>query len=603
MQNFILTGSVDQSASAVLYYENFDFDSVVTPVEPQVLENLLRASGYPQQETEFLVQGFREGFPLHYQGNRNRQTTANNLKIRVGSKLDMWNKVMTEVKESRYIGPLREIPYSTFIQSPIGLVPKHGGKTRLITHLSWPHQDSVNSNIPDHLCTTSYPSFQEAIQMLMEIAPQGNLFIAKVDCKNAFRVIPFRKQDFRWLVIKAEHPTSGQEFFFIEKCLSFGSSISCAHYQRFSNCLAHLFVNWERVKQEISRHLEIIHRNIEEWQITGNLELNQDKFQSPRIHNYLDDFLTGNTSTGSCNQLVVRFIYICAAIGVPLAADKIEWASAIQVFLGLLINTITRTISIPLEKREVALQQLDTFLRAKKVTVLDIQKLGGRLNFFCKAIYPGRAFTRRIQNKADGLRQYHHVRVDAEMKCDLRVWFQFLEMEDMVCRPFVDFSKVLQADRIECSSDASGKIGFGCRWGKLWTWGTWDTKLLEEVAVSIQFQELYAVTVAIELFAHKLENRRVIVQCDNQAVVSMVNNLTSKAKDCMKLIRLIALTSMIHNVRFFCEYVRSEDNGCSDALSRNQLTRFFELAGDQVNEVPEDIPAHLWPLKRSWWNV
>ena len=45
---------------------------------------------------------------------------------------------MKEVKEGRYAGPFESIPFDSYIQSPIGLVPKDGGKdTRLIFHLSY----------------------------------------------------------------------------------------------------------------------------------------------------------------------------------------------------------------------------------------------------------------------------------------------------------------------------------------------------------------------------------------------------------------------------------------------------------------------------------
>ena len=46
---------------------------------------------------------------------------------------------MKEIAEKRMAGPFEDIPFEHFIQSPIGLVPKDGGKkTRLIFHLSYP---------------------------------------------------------------------------------------------------------------------------------------------------------------------------------------------------------------------------------------------------------------------------------------------------------------------------------------------------------------------------------------------------------------------------------------------------------------------------------
>lgn len=42
----------------------------------------------------------------------------------------------------------------------------------------------------------------------------------------AFRNVPIRVQDFRWLIMKAEHPVTGEIFYFVDKALPFGSSRS-----------------------------------------------------------------------------------------------------------------------------------------------------------------------------------------------------------------------------------------------------------------------------------------------------------------------------------------------------------------------------------------
>ena len=94
------------------------------------------------------MDGFKHGFSLQYQGTlKDCKRTAPNLKLRVGNKLELWNKVMNEVELGRYAGPFEEPPFEAFVQSPIGLVPKDKGlKKRLIFHLSYPREgDSVNS--------------------------------------------------------------------------------------------------------------------------------------------------------------------------------------------------------------------------------------------------------------------------------------------------------------------------------------------------------------------------------------------------------------------------------------------------------------------------
>ena len=169
-----------------------------------------------------------------------------NLKLNeIGTETDLWNKVMKEVKEERYAGPYKEIPFDNYIQSPIGLVPKDGGaSTRLIFHLSYPRlpkekdieQKSVNANTPKHLCTVKYPDFKQAIQMCMKAGK--NCAAAKSDLKSAFRHFGIKPGDWPLLVMKARSPIDKVFYYFVDKCMPFGAAISCSHFQRFSKCVS-----------------------------------------------------------------------------------------------------------------------------------------------------------------------------------------------------------------------------------------------------------------------------------------------------------------------------------------------------------------------------
>ena len=99
--------------------------------------SFLKKADYPDRDRIFLVQGFKPGFDLCYKDAKTVRIRAPNLKIR--DEIDLWNKVMKEVKMKRYPGPYYQIPYKTdFIRSPIGLVPKDGGEdVRLIFYLSY----------------------------------------------------------------------------------------------------------------------------------------------------------------------------------------------------------------------------------------------------------------------------------------------------------------------------------------------------------------------------------------------------------------------------------------------------------------------------------
>ena len=106
---------------------------IITPVKPDVLEELLKISGFDERKRNFLIEGFTRGFMLNYEGNlRNCKRLAPNLKLRVGNKVELWNKIMKEVELGQFAGPFESPPMEHFVQSPIGLVPKDKRKENQI---------------------------------------------------------------------------------------------------------------------------------------------------------------------------------------------------------------------------------------------------------------------------------------------------------------------------------------------------------------------------------------------------------------------------------------------------------------------------------------
>ena len=90
---------------------------------------------------------------------------------------------------------------------------------------------------------------------------------------------------------------------------------------------------------------------------------------------------------------------MCKKIGFPVAEDKTEWASELLVFLGVLLNGRFMLLGIPEEKRARAVYLLQNMIDRTKTMVKDLQVLCGYLNFLCRAIFPGRVFTRRMYAK------------------------------------------------------------------------------------------------------------------------------------------------------------------------------------------------------------
>ena len=311
-----------------------------------------------------MLDGFTNGFKLECSGPEDVKQEAPNLKLNGESDI-LWNKVMKEVQAKRYAGPFKEILYENYIQSPIGLVPKDNGKdVRLIFHLSYPRNSttskSVNAQTPREKCIVHYPEFNKAVQLCMKAGKSCKL--SKSDMKSAFRNLCMQVADFRWLIMKAVLPIDNKTYYFVDKCLPFGASISCSHFQAFSDAIAHVL----KYKSEMD--------NV----------------------NYLDDFLFIALLMALCNAQVELFLSICERINFPVSIEKTFWSATRMTFLGYLLDTVTQTVSIPMEKIDKGRELIQNTLKCKKMTVKHMQKICGFLNFLGRCIVPGRAFTRRL---------------------------------------------------------------------------------------------------------------------------------------------------------------------------------------------------------------
>ena len=288
-----------------------------------------------------------------------------------------------------------------------------------------------------------------------------------------------------------------------------------------------------------------------------------------------------------------------------MSSDKTIWGTTLITFLGFLIDSAHQTISIPADKVARALVSVQSILAKKKVTVKAIQKLCGFLNFLCRAVVPGRAFTRRLYALySPSMKPFHHVRIHQEFRDDLKMWEQFLVSPSIFCRPFLDFSEVLLATQLDWSTDASGVIGFGGIFNGSWFKGLWSQEFLS-LEPSIEYQELFAVVASVLTWGDLVRNRRICIFCDNQALVQMVNNSTLSCKNCMVLIRILTLKSLVTNLRVFARYISSKDNKYSDALLRDRMDLFWNHAKNDnkhFDSLPQDLPDEIWPVEKIWKN-
>ena len=440
--------------------------------------------------------------------------------------------------------------------SPMGLVPKDKNNNqsgwRLITHLSYPRGNSVNSFIPKQFASVQYATFEDAVNLC--IAQGKGCFMSKSDLKSAFRHLPIHPDDIHLLGFQAF------DKFFIDARLPFGLASAPALFERVSKA-----IHW------------IVERD------------------SGKIVHYLDDYFFCNKEEDLCTRDFKRFQQVCEHIGMPIAHEKSEGPAQRLSFLGLELDSEAEQVKIPISKIQRAASWILRMLEGKKTKVKYFQRITGYLNFLTNAIPQARAFIRKMYDAMGGLPDHYHLTISYEIRADLKMWLYLLATSDHN-RPFLARDLVSNHD-LELHTDASGVVGFGCWYGKRgeWAQGYWPQEILD-LDPSIELLELFGLYVAFFLWAADWKNSGVLMHCDNSAVVQMLRKRSTKAKGCMVLVRKITVICIQQNINLQVRHIPGEKNSISDALSRFQMDRFRSLTSrmGRVSREGKSLPQCLW---------
>ena len=182
---------------------------------------------------------------------------------------------------------------------------------------------------------------------------------------------------------------------------------------------------------------------------------------------YLDDFLfAGPPGSSVCDTSLATAVSTCEALGVPIAEEKTVGPTTCITFLGIQVDTVRGTLSLPTDKLEHIKSIVCSWRGCKKCSKRELLSLIGQLQHAATVVKPGRTFLRRMIDLSTVVAQLHYtVRLNKAFQADLEWWHVFLETWNGV-----GILRVLGVSRPDCSvqSDASGKWGCGAVWNQQW---------------------------------------------------------------------------------------------------------------------------------------
>ena len=317
------------------------------------------------------------------------------------------------------------------------------------------------------------------------------------------------------------------------------------------------------------------------------------KLRINHIIHLLDDFLIIAKSESLCEDQLPLFLELYSYLGIPIAPEKTCGHATTLSFAGIELDSVYEA-RLPLGKIDKCLSLIANFLTRKKVTLKEIQSLTGMLNFACSVVVPGRAFLRRLIDLTVGVHSPHqYVRINKEVKADLRLWHSFLtgfNGRSFFLQDFWDSS-----DKLELFTDATGSSGFGAVFGKEWCYGKCPDNWLHK---NIALLEFYLIVLSLYLWGHHMKNLSILFLTDTEALVYVINKQSCKDKNLMFFVRKLVLICLQNNILFNAKHVRGVYNTLADSLSRLQVHTFKRLAPAHMEREPTDIPVHL--QLQSW---
>ena len=255
----------------------------------------------------WLFDGLAHGFRIVFDRSSRLVAATQNL-----PSATLQESVVSEYQLSlgHFTGPLPEVGIHV---NPVGVIPKGHtpGKWRVITDLSSPAGGSVNDGIDPHACSMTYVTVDAVASMVNKLG--GGALLAKIDIEAAYRLIPVHPLDRPLLGIKWERKV------YCDCMLPFGLRSA----PKIFNALADSF----------------------EWII-------RRKGVAYTAH-YLDDYvIVGPPGTSRCADDLHTLVETCKELGVPLAVAKCEGPTPCLTFLGIQIDTVNGTLSLPKDKLE-----------------------------------------------------------------------------------------------------------------------------------------------------------------------------------------------------------------------------------------------------------
>ena len=469
------------------------------------------------------------------------------------------------IKKGIVSGPFRQPPLAQFRVNPLMAIVQHG-KVRPILNVSEPAGRSLNDNVDTNKLEKVYMSSAADFGRSLYKAGRDSVF-SKFDLSDAYKIIPakiedLRLQGFSWL-----------NRFFVEDRQIFGARASVCNF----DIMGHTLLDIVTIKTGINPCL---------------------------VHRRLDDVpVIGKKDSEWCELFSQEYMNTCKEINLSLApaCPKKEKAFVNEkegTVLGIRFHSSDLSWSLPQDKKNRCLAGIKQALESKGMSLLEMQKLMGRLNdvgHLCPFL---KIYRQPLNNCLSWLQNNigKKICLPDQAKADLWVWAGMLTQSDRLPIPFSSPDPPLRY--IHLTSDAAGVpegeenegagvggIGldeegipiccFQEFWGESMITEGRDSKGAR-FGSKTSTLEMVGLVIPFLIIPDKLKNKTVVMTTDNIGCVFGWENKAVKGDYTASiLVRAMALMSVVLKCSVYVRHEKRKSSweGClADRLTRKDST-------------------------------
>ena len=298
------------------------------------------------------------GFPLDFDRSRDLQSTlVNHTSARLYPEhVDKY--IAEEVGFQAMLGPLDNKPFDIHICPFMTREKSDSDARRTIMDLSFPKGYSINDGVlKDTYLSTNfqmhYPSIDSIIRTLNELGPSAEIF--KVDISRAFRHIRIDPGDIDLLGLQHRGKLN------LDLSLPFGYRLGAFFFSK----------------------------------ISGAVRFIMNKNGHNALLNYIDDFIYCGlpSNIGHSYQFLLDLLQ---DLGLDISLKKLCPPNTKVICLGIMFDTVNRTISIPDSKLQEICQMCNLWSNKRIVPKNELQSLLGLLLYITKCVRPARFVLNRM---------------------------------------------------------------------------------------------------------------------------------------------------------------------------------------------------------------